>query len=450
MLVRLTLCRMTLTRTTARAPGALPLLGHAVPLLRDPLRFLRSLPAHGDVVWIRVGPFKAVVVCDVELTRQVLLDDRTFDKGGLLVERGKEVVGNGVGTCPHGEHRRQRRLIQPGFHPARFPGYARVMTDQITAVTGSWQDGRTIDVLADMLTITARTTAGTMVSAAVLGPNTLGEIIDDFSFILAGIYKRMFVPSPLDRIPTRGNRRYHRARARLRHTLGQVIASYRTGDVDHGDMLSMLVTPDEERLSDTEIADQMITLFLAGTESTASVLAWALHVLGCRRDLEQRLHAEVDTVLSGVTPDFADVPTLELTGHIVTETLRVYPPGWLFTRVATTDTQLGGHPVPAGTTVVYSPYLIQHSNLYSDPERFDPDRWDSRHTIPPPRGAFLAFSAGARKCLGDTFAMTEATLALAAIASRWRLRPVLGQHVRTTVDTTLRPRGLRMRVEARS
>jgi len=447
-----TLGRMTATYATVRASRALPLLGHAVPLLRDPLRFLASLPDQGDVVWIRVGPFKVVVVCDAELTRQVLLDDRTFDKGGLLVDRGREVVGNGVGTCPHGEHRRQRRLMQPAFHAGRLPGYAQVMTDQIAAVTDSWPDGQIIDVLDEMLTITVRTIAKTIVTASVPAPDALGKIIDDFAVTLAGIYKRMFLPPPLDRIPTPGNRRYDRARTRLRKTLGQVIIDYRASGVDHGDVLSMLITPDEkhQELSDTEITDQIITLFLAGTESTASVLAWALHVLGGRPDLEKRLHAEVDAVLSGAAPTFADVPALELTGHIVTEILRLYPPGWLFTRVATTDTHLGEHPIPAGTTVIYSPYLIHRSNsLYTDAERFDPDRWDSQHVTRIPRGAFVAFSAGARKCLGDNFAMTEATLALAYIASRWRLRPVPGREVRTTVDTTLRPRGLHMRVEAR-
>jgi cytochrome P450 len=216
-------------------------------------------------------------------------------------------------------------------------------------------------------------------------------------------------------------------------------------------LLSILIRPGdgEDGLSDDEIVDQLVTLFLAGTESTASVLAWALHTLGQRPDLEERLHAEVDAVLSRTGLTFAALPALELTNHIVTETLRLYPPGWLFTRITTEDTHIGGHPVPAGTTVVYSPYLIQHSNLYHDAERFDPDRWDGRLAPPPPRGAFVAFSAGARKCLGDTFAITEATLTLAAIASRWRVRPIPGQVVRTAVDTTLRPRGLRMRVEAR-
>jgi len=443
--------RTTIAKGARRVPGALPLIGHAIPMLRDPLTFLSSLPAYGELAWIRVGPFRVAVLCDAELTRQVLLDDRVFDKGGLLVERGREVVGNGVGTCPHAEHRRQRRLIQPAFHPSCFPGYALVMTEQIGAVADSWRSGQTIDVLAEMLKITSATTARTMVAARALEPDALGEIIDDFSVILAGMYRRMFVPPPLDRIPTPGKIRYDRARARLRRTLGQVIADYRSTGVDGGDILSTLIRSGDggDGPSDAEIVDEMVTLFLAGTESTASVLAWAWHTLGQRPDLEERLHVEVDRVLAGTGPSFAALPALELTNHIITETLRLYPPGWLFTRITTEDTHIGGHPVPAGTTVVYSPYLIQHSQLYDDPERFDPDRWDSQLAPPPPRGAFVAFSAGPRKCLGDSFAITEATLALAAIASRWRLRPIPGQVVRATVDTTLRPRGLRMRVEER-
>jgi cytochrome P450 len=437
----------TTNATTARVPGAWPLLGHAWPLLRDPLRFLTSLPDYGNVVWIRLGPFRTVVVCDAELTRQVLLDDRTFDKGGLLVERGREVVGNGVGTCPHSEHHRQRRLAQPAFHGARLPGYASVMSDEIAAVTGAWRDGEVIDVLDEMLTMTARIIVSAIFADATVPPATIRDILDDFSVTLNGIYRRMFIPAPLDRVPTPGNRRYHRARARLRQTVFGLLARYRTTPPERPTILSILGSGE---FSDDEIADQVVTLFLAGTESTASVLAWTLHVLGERPDLERRLHAEVDRVLSGRAPTYADVPALELTGHLITETLRVYPPGWVFTRVASVDTELGGQRVRAGTTVAFSPYLLHHrADLFAQPESYDPDRWVETQAPPPAQGMFVPFGAGARKCLGDTFAITEATLALAAIAARWRLRPVPGQPVRRVVDTTLRPKGLRMRVAER-
>ncbi|MGA5299688.1 cytochrome P450 [Nucisporomicrobium flavum] len=441
---------MTLTRRpTIRAPRAWPLLGHAWPLLRDPLRFVQSLPAYGDVVWIRLGPARAALVCDPQLTSAVLLDDRTFDKGGLLVERGREVVGNGVGTCPHDEHQRQRRLARPAFHPARLPHYAEGMRRQIATVLGRWRDGREIDVLDEMLTLTGGTVVEAMFAATSLPPRTLATALDDFATVLAGIYRRMFLPAPLDRVPLPGNLRYRAARNRLRRTVGDLVADYRRTGTDRGDILSVLVGSDGPGFTDDEIHDQVVTLFLAGTESAASVLAWALHVLGERPDLEDRLHREVDA-LSGDLPGPGDLPSLDLTGRIVTETLRVYPPGWLFTRRTTAATRLGEHDIPAGTTVAFSPYLMHHrADLFDDPERFDPDRWDGTSAGPPARGVFIPFGAGARKCLGDTFAMTEATLALAAITRRWRLRPVPGRPVRRTVDTTLRPRGLRMRLEAR-
>lgn len=136
---------MNATRMIPRARGALPLLGHVMPLLRDPLRFLTSLPAQGDLVRIRIGPVTAIVICDPELTRQVLLDDRTFDKGGPIFDRLREVLGNGLVTCPHSMHRRQRRLVQPTFHQTRLPGYAQTMTEEISAVAESWRDGHVID-----------------------------------------------------------------------------------------------------------------------------------------------------------------------------------------------------------------------------------------------------------------------------------------------------------------
>jgi cytochrome P450 len=152
---------MTTECTADTAPGALPLLGHTLSLLRSPLRFLTSLPAWGDLVCVRIGPVEVIVGCTPELTRQVLLNDRVFDKDGSFLDRAREAFGDGLATCPHGEHRRQRRLVQPAFHATRLPGYAQVMTKHITEMTGSWQDGQVLDVLPKMMTLTARTAAQT-------------------------------------------------------------------------------------------------------------------------------------------------------------------------------------------------------------------------------------------------------------------------------------------------
>ncbi|XXX81532.1 cytochrome P450 [Sorangium sp. So ce134] len=428
-----------------------------MPLLRDSLGFLMSLPEHGDLVRVRLGPFPATLVCDPGLTRHVLRDDRTFDKGGPLFDRARELIGDGVASCPHSEHRRQRRLLQPAFHPSRLLGYAQAFTAKIAEVTGSWRDGQVLDVPAEMLSISARVIGETMFSETLPAP-VLHQALDDLTSVNAGVYQRMLMPPPLDRLPTPGNRRYHEARARLRHTLGGIIADRRASGTDRGDLLSALLAardPDHagvrQALSDAEIYDQVVTFFLAGAETTATTLAWALHLVAQHPDIEERLHAEADAVLNGGAAAHEHLPKLELTSRIITETLRLYPPIWLLTRSAVVDTHLGGHPIPAGTTIAYSPYLIHHRpDLYPDPERFDPDRWDGTRRPPPPRDAFIPFGGGARKCIGDQFGTIEATLALATLAARWHLRALPGQLVRPAVSASLRPHGLRMRASRRT
>ncbi|QRX96699.1 cytochrome P450 [Streptomyces noursei] len=172
--------------------------------------------------------------------------------------------------------------------------------------------------------------------------------------------------------------------------------------------------------------DTILTAFLAGTGTTASILARSLDLLARHPEIEQRLHAEVDTVLSGNPATHADLPRLELTERIITKTLRLYPSAWFLTRTVTHDTHLGRRPLPAGTGIVYSPYLIHHRpGRYPDPETFAPDRWDPEHPQPP-RNRFIPFATGARKCIGDTFATTEAVLSLATITARWSLKHLPG------------------------
>lgn len=448
---------MRTTYTAAKAPGPLPVLGHALPLLRNPWQFLSSLPAYGDLVQIRVGPVMAIVVCDPELTHQVLLDDRTFDKGGFFLDRLREIGGNGLITCRHSDHRWQRRLIQPSFHRTRMPSYARTMTGQITKVTGAWRDGQIIDVCAEMLTTAGRVALATMFTTV---PPQLSEtLLAHVVVIQEGIYQRMLMPPLLDKFPTPGKRRYDQAHARLRQAVDGIIADYLSSGADHGDLMSMLLAVrgnpagaegDRQALSDAEINDQVVTFFGAGVETTANALAWALHLLGRHPDIEKRLHTEVDTVLAGGAATVEHLPELELTAKFVMESLRLYPPGWLLTRTTTTDAELGGLPIPAGTTVVYSPYLVhRRPDLYPDPEVFDPDRWSAERAKAIPRGGYIPFAAGARKCIGDTFAMTEATLMLATIAARWHLEPIPGQQVRPALGPVMSPRGLRMRVTSR-
>ncbi|MGA4844256.1 cytochrome P450 [Streptomyces sp. G45] len=202
-------------------------------------------------------------------------------------------------------------------------------------------------------------------------------------------------------------------------------------------------------LSDEELVDQVLTFFVAGTEPTASTVAFAARLLSGHGETERALHEEADRVLAGDAVAAEHLPRLDVARRVVAETLRLYPPGWLFTRAVVGDADLGGVRLPAGTTLAYSPYLIhRRPDLYDEPDRFDPQRWRG---APPERDAYLPFGSGARKCVGERFALTEAVLVLAAIAARWRLVPLPGRPPArtTTLTTTLSPTGLRMRLVAR-
>ncbi|WP_405166513.1 cytochrome P450 [Nocardia sp. NBC_01499] len=436
----------------AVAPHGLPLLGHLVPLVRDRLGFLASLPAHGDLVSIRIGPVTAVVVCDPGLTQQVLRQDRIFDKGGPLFDAGREVAGDGLGTCPYSGHRRLRRLMQQAFHPDRIAGYAPVMSQRITEMTESWHDGQVVDVKAQLHTLTSTVIAATLFTQSIPGP-ILERLLCAVETVFDGVISQTLMPRWLRRLPILGNRAYWRAITDARVVLTEIITERRAAGVDHGDLLSALIAArdsDGSRLSDVEICDQVFTFFFAGTETTATTLAWALHLLACYPDVAERLHTELDTVLAGRSARHEDLPHLPLTGRIITETLRLRSPAWLVTRMVSEDTELGGHRLAAGTTVIYSPYLIHHrSDLYPDPERFDPDRWDPATTTPPPRNAMVPFADGARKCIGDVFAVTETTLALASIAARWQLHSLPGSDTSPSLSITLQPKQLRMRATVR-
>jgi cytochrome P450 len=440
------------TFRTAEAAGALPLLGHVPSLIRNPRKFLLSLPAQGDVVQIRLGPSTAYVLCDADLTHQVLVNDRIFEKGGPFVDRLREFLGESVSTCPRAEHRRQRRLMQPAFTSKRLDGYAKMMNEEAVRVVESWRDGAAIDVYATMQSITTRIATRTMF-AAPASRALVEQAYDALNDIMIGAGRRMLIPPPLDKIPTPGKLRYDRARRNIRRVTDQLVVDYRKAGVDHEDLMSMLLRPDDEGnvLSEQEISNQVVTLFLGGVETVASTLGWALCVLALRPDIQQRLCDEVDTVLQGRAPTAEDLPSLPYTNGVGNESLRMYPPGWLLTRQTTADFQLGGVDIPADSAIIYSPFLLgSQADLFDDPDSFDPDRW-ADNAARAPRGAMVPFGGGPRKCIGDTFSMVELAVVLAAIAQRWRLEPA-GTEIRPLerMSLLMTPRKLKVRLVARN
>jgi pentalenene oxygenase len=270
---------------------------------------------------------------------------------------------------------------------------------------------------------------------------------------MAGIYRRLLTPTALERLPTPANRAYDRARAHLHHTVAQIIHNAGLNPGDRGDLLSILLAAGSAPggLTHEETTDQVIAFFISGIASTASALAWALHLVTIHPEIAERLYAETDAVLAGRIATYDDLPRLDLARRFVTETMRLYPPGWIFTRRVSADTHLAGRLLPAGAVLAYSPYLLhRRPDLFDQPEQFDPDRWLPERATAIPQHAYVPFGAGPRKCIGEAFTLTQATLALASITARWRLQPVTGKAVRPALRATLTPHRLHLHVHARN
>lgn len=432
---------------SGRAPGAWPFLGHVVELRRRPLRFLDSLPAHGDLVEIRLGPRRAFVVCHPELARQVLTDLRTFDRAGVMYERLRMVMGAGIATTGHGDHRRQRLIMQPAFRHEHMRGYAAVMQREITAVMDAWHDGQLIDMVDEMFRLTTGVALGALFSSR-LGAEEAGKLRAAFDLFLRGIYARTVFP-PAGWLPTPGNQRYDRAVAYWRGQVHRLIDGSCGAGSGRDDLVSRLAAAHDEHgraMSGKELADQVAVLLLAGGETTSAAVVWALYLLSDHPEVLAALRAETSAVTGGGVAGWEHLPRLDLTTRVVRETLRLYPPAWAILRTCVRPARLAGRPLEVGSIVVFSPYILhRRPDVYAQPHRFDPGRW----LDPVPRGSFIPFGAGATKCIGEEFGLIEATLVLASIVARWDLVPEAGAAVAPAVRSVLAPRAFPVRVRTR-
>ncbi|WP_162688664.1 MULTISPECIES: cytochrome P450 [unclassified Streptomyces] len=439
--------------SVADAPGAWPLLGHLSVLRSSPLKFLTSLPSHGDLVRVRLGPVRAYVLCRPDLVHEMLRDPATFDKGGRLFDKSRQITGNGLLTCRRAEHLRQRPLVQPAFTRSQLASYVPVMHDEVASLTGSWEVGRPIDISTEMIRLFARITARTLFHCH-LDDQAVMVFQRALTILTEGVYRRITSLGLWEKLPTAGNRRYRQAERDLHSAIDQFIDRFigqgrngdATGDRPAG-ILGMLlaVREGEDSLTRQEVHDQTLIFLMAGIETTAATLSWTLHLLGRHPQAQERMHTEITTVLGPRLPTLNDIPRLDYTRRVLTESLRLYPPAWILTRTATTDTHLGGHPIPAGTTLLFSPYLIHHdARFFPDPDHFIPDRCPGEHP-----SALIPFGGGPRKCIGDVYGITEALIALAGISTRWRLTATPGPPPRLLARGTLTPHRLIMTAQPR-
>ncbi|MFD3522183.1 cytochrome P450 [Streptomyces sp. NPDC058653] len=433
------------------APGKLPLIGHAVPLIKDRLAFVQSVRAHGPVVRVTVGPKTLTVVNSPELIHTMLTSKADEFTKGLLFEKLKLFGKDALPVAEGKPHMRRRRLMQPAFHREQIACYVKTMRETVHPYIAAWDGGSPLDLKTEMQLMTQGVVMSALFSATP-PREPAHTILDSVDTVFRTALQRALLPiSALERLPTRRNRRVEAAGTALRSAVTDIIAEHRADPDAYDDVVSLLLTARDETgatLPDDEILSEVTGLLAAGSETTAVVLAWLFHELGRDPDLERRLHEEVDAVLAEGPLTADRVPRLVLTRRLVSETLRLYSPAWLVTRQAVSDVRLGEFTLPAGSDVIWSAYALHRDpGLFPDPLRFDPDRWLPDRPQPP-KGAFIPFGSGKRMCMGDAFAWTEAIIITALVAHRWRLRPTPGR-VRPVGAITTHPSSLRMVPELR-
>lgn len=445
---------------TSRPPGPknLPIVGNLYAFRSDPLGFLTAAARkYGDLVYFRVARQHMYLVNHPDYVREILVANQgNFIKSRAL-QRAKVLLGEGLLTSEGKHHLRQRRLVQPAFHRERLAAYASAMSECSVRWRESWQAGSKLDIATEMPHFTLSIVAKTLFNADL--QSEASEIGDAMTTVLQ-MFRLLLMPFSeyMEKLPLPYVRRFENARARLDATIYGLVRERRKNGQDTGDLLSMLLfAQDEEksgegdRMTDEQVRDEALTLFLAGHETTANALTWTWYLLSQHPEVERRLHAEIDSVLQGRAPELTDVPELRYAEMILAEALRLYPPAWAIGRMATGPFSLGGVEVPARSICILSPYLVQRDpRWFPDAERFDPERWTPDARDSRPKFSYFPFGGGARVCIGERFAWMEGVIVMAAIAQKWRLRLAPDQTVEPLPLITLRVKnGLRMIVEPR-
>lgn len=432
-------------------PAGLPGLGHMLDFQKDRLGFLlRVQRDHGDVAAFRLAHFAFIQVSHPDGVKHILQDNQRNYQRGALYGPLRVLVGNGLPVSDGAFWLRQRRLMQPAFHHRVVDGFAGMVTDAAAAMLERWagaaQAGRPLDLSAEMARLTMGIVSRALFSARVSDDDdALGRAVNTLLQDIAYRFEVPFYPPPA--VPTPRNLRLRAALRRLDDLIYGLIAERQTRPADApDDLLTLLVNSRDadtgEAMSPRQLRDELLALFVAGHETTANALSWALYLLTQHPDAAERLRAEADQALAGRAPTLADLRSLPYTRQVLDETMRLYPPAWIFNRTAEADDEIGGFFIPAGATVSFSQYVThRHPDYWEAPERFDPERFTPERSAERPAYAYFPFGGGPHKCIGQGFALMEAQLVLAMIAQRVRLDLAPGRSVEPEAHVTLRPKG---------
>jgi cytochrome P450 len=424
----------------------------------NPILLFEYLRRYGRAAHYRILNKDVVLLFDPSDIAEVLIEKAVFFGKDRTQKRMKILLGEGMITSDGEAHNRGRRIAAPAFHRRRIERYSGQIVEIAAAVCGGWKPGEEFDIAAEMmrlaLHVTARTLFDTEVTAEIQEINDqVNVIMDLYHFLITLPRAEMMLNWPLRKM-----RRFRAAKARLDRVVGQMVEARRadTNLANRGDLLSMLISArDDEgsglRLSDEELRDQVLTLFLAGFETVANALSWTWLLLAQNQEAQSRLHAELDAVLGGRLPTLENMPRLGYTAMVLSESMRLYPPAWAMGREVLEDVWIGPYRLRKGTSVFFSQYLVQRDpRWFPDPERFIPERFTAEAKAGRPRFAYFPFGGGSRQCIGESFAWMEAILSLATMARRWHVLAVDGQKIELQPKITLRPKnGIRVKVEPR-
>lgn len=428
-------------------PRGLPLIGSLFDFGKDQIGFLEVCARdYGDISAFTFAGWPGLLLNDSDDIEQVLVKQhRNFIKNRMVWRHVTALFGQGLLTA-EGEHwQKNRRLAAPAFAGQQLVGYGPDMVRLTEAMLDGWKDGETRDLHVEMMGLTLRIAAKTLMEAEIEEDVVaMDHAVTDLVEEMASRFTRpMVIP---DWVPLPGHLRYRRAIATGERVIARMIAERRANGLDGRiDFLSRLMAARDENgqgLSDRQLRDETLTLLLAGHETTALALSWSFYLLGQNPDIQSRLAAEVDEVAAGRSLTTDDLPRLKFTEAVITESMRLYPPAWVIGRESLQPFSARGYDFAAGTTVLVSPWVLHHDpRHYDDPAAFRPERWTDGLSKRLPRYAYMPFGGGPRICIGQRFAMIEAILILATIAQRFSARWLPERTVTPFPSITLRPKG---------
>ncbi len=432
------------TRPPQLAVGG-PFLGNVLALARDRLWVMEQAGAvRGGICELPLAGRGVVVVSSPDLVHELLVTKADSFVKGTTFRFLRPIIGNGLLTSEHEEHRKQRRLIAPALSYKRIAGYADTMVAYAERQQAGWADGARIDASSEMMRLTLDIVTKTLLDADVgQDAAAVGEAV---SVLVRAVNARIAAPLSFLLASASRDPRVRRAIATLDGSILRIIRERRASRTDTGDLLSMLLAAQEEGtgegMSDRQMRDEVMTIFLAGHETTANALAWSFYLLARHPAAYDRLRAEARDALGGGAATAADLPRLGYALQVFKETLRLYPPAYLTSRLAEEEVEIGGHRIAPGTDVIANVYAMhRRPEYFPDPGRFEPGRFEPAAEKALPKGAYVPFGLGARVCIGNNFAMMEGQLLLATLAQKVELSLADGREIVPEPLVTLRPAG---------